>query len=106
MEGYKVCHTKKLFYCFNILPNQGLGRLPGWCSGGQVKLNSFLKRTSRLVICALGKVLACNTIKVDVAIGIFFRCRVTPSPGGRIAWVEGDYRGDRSAMFMGRSYIT
>lgn len=23
------------------------------------------------------------------------RCRVTPSPGGRIAWVEGDYRGDR-----------
>ena len=33
---------------------------------------------------------------------------MTPAPGGRIAWVEGDYRGDRSELvilgggFLGR----
>ena len=30
-----------------------------------------------------------------------FRCRVTPGPGGRIAWVEGDYKEDRWVTLHG-----
>ena len=51
---------KKVVLLFQYFPNQGLGRLPGWWSGGQVKLHSFLKRTTHQVICALSNVLTCN----------------------------------------------
>ena len=31
---------------------------------------------------------------------MLIRCRVAPSPGGRIGWVEGEYMGDRSELVI------
>ena len=49
----------------------------------------------------------CTTFKVllqdhrkEKWMWLLVRCRVTPAPGGRIAWVEGDYRGDRSELVI------